>query len=362
MANTVQITDEFIPLMEQSLFENPKASLVFSQFSNEYFDIGQRKGDTVRIMAPDYLAKTTNPRTARTLATLGTLVANQAVQSFTEKKQEITLNEWIGPGTTTAVSPLQLQEYAWMHSIHDLASVNGSILAEDYHQWRDDMYIQALANNTFRYYVNNKASVSSLASTDLFTTDAFADIAQKLATGNVPKYSDGNYVATVDPKVKANLLKEQKFLDATTRGVLGTSAPVFNGELGVYVGIRFVESTNIPTVAMGSSGTPFTGSQVFVFGPNGWGLFPVGTAEGNLSDIKRDFFRGAGAGPLVQSVGMPIEARFWEVNDYGRLSTLIWIEHSEYKVLDPNPGSGKTVGTDTRYAATLYGATSSTIG
>lgn len=361
MANNVIITDELIPLMEDSLFDNPKPSLVFSQFSNEYFDIGQRKGDTVRIMAPDYLAKTVNPRTARTLATLGTLVANQAVQTFTEKKQEIQLNEWIGPGTTTAVSPLQLQEYAWMHSIHDLASVNGALLAEDYHQWRDDMYIAALAANTYRSYVNNKASVSSLASTDVFTTDSFADIAAKLGTRNIPKYPDGNYIAVIGPKTKAQLLKEQKFLDATTRGI-ASQAPVFNGELGVYVGIRFVESTNIPTVSMGSSGTPFTGEQAFVFGPNGFGLFPVGSAEGNLSDIRRDFFRGTGAGPLVQANGMPVEARFWEVNDYGRFSTVIWIEHAEYKVLDPNPGSTKTVGTDTRFSETLYGAVSSTIG
>ena len=361
MANNVILTDELIPLMEESLFDNPKPSLVFSQFSNEYFDLGQRKGDTVRIMAPDYLTKTVNPRTARTLSSLGTLVANQAVQTFTEQKQEIQLNEWIGPGTTTAVSPLQLQEYDWMHSLHDIAAVNGALLAEDYHQWRDDMYIQALANNTFRSFVNNRGAVSAMLSTDLFTTDSFADIAAQLGSANIPKYSDGNYIAVVGPKTKAQLLKEQKFLDATTRG-LQNSAPVFNGELGVYVGIRFVESTNIPTVAMGSSGTPFTGEQAFVFGPGGFGLFPVGSAEGNLSDIRRDFFRGAGAGPLVQAVGMPVEARFREVNDYGRFSTVIWIEHAEYRVLDPNPGSGKTKNVDTRYARILYGAVSSSIG
>jgi len=360
MANNVKITDELIPLMEQSLFDNPKPSLVMSQFSNEYFDLGQRKGDTVRIMAPDYLAATVNPRTARTLASLGSLVANQPVQSFTEQKQEIQLNEWIGPGTTTAISPLQLQEYDWMHSIHDLAGVNGAILAEDYHRWRDDMYIQALANNTFRIFVNNKASVNSLASTDLFTPDTFADAAAQLATANVPKYSDGLYIAVITPKVRAELYKNQKFLDATTRGK-GASAPVFNGDLGEYVGVRFVESTNIPTVAAGSSGISLTAQQVFMFGPSGFGLFPLGTAEGNLSDIRRDFFRGAGAGPLVQANGMPVEARFWEVNDYGRFSTVIWIEHAEYKVLDPAPGAGRTVGTDTRYSRTIYGATSSTI-
>jgi hypothetical protein len=360
MANNVKITDELIPLMEQSLFENPKPSLVFSQFSNEYFNMGQRKGDTVRIMAPDYLAATVNPRTARTLSSLGTLVSSKAVQSFTEQKQEITLNEWIGPGTTTDVSPLQLQEYDWMHSIHDLAGVNGAILAEDYHKWRDDMYVQALANNTFRIFVNNKASVSSLASTDLFTADTFADAAAQLATANVPAFPDGNYIAVITPKVRAELYKNQKFLDATAVA-LRENAPVFRGDIGSYVGARFVVSTNIPTVSAGSSGTPFTAQQVFLFGQNGFGLFPVGSAEGNLPQIQRDFFNGTGAGPLVQVNGMPVEARFWEVNDYGRFSTVIWLEHSEYVLLDPNPGSGKTKGVDSRYSRTLYGATSSTI-
>lgn len=362
MANsTVQITDEFIPLMTEQLFLNPRPDLVMSQFSNEYFDIGERKGDTVRIMAPDFLVPTTNPRTARTLPTLGTLVSSKAVQSFTEQKQEIQLNEWIGPGTATDISPLQLQEYSTMHSIHDLVAVNGTILAEDYHRWRDDMYIQSLMNNTFRLYVNNKASVSNLTSADLFTSDTFADVAKKLGKANVPKFPDGNYIAVIGPDIKAELYKNQKFLDATTTALLA-NAPVFNGDLGSYVGIRFVESTNIPDVAAGSSGTPFSAQQAFVFGPTGFGLFPLGSAEGNLPEIRRDFFRGTGAGPLVQAVGMPVVARWWEINDYERFSTVIWIEHAEYTVLDPNPGVGKTKGVDTRYARTVYGATGSTIG
>ena len=363
MATGVGYPDELIPLMEERLHKEPSPNYVFWQFVMEQIDFTARPGDTIRVEGPVFLTPPTNPDTARKLASLTTRVDAQTTQAFSMNKQEITLDEFIGPGDATGVHPLQLKEYDVKHSIHQLADINGGILAEDYNRWVDQIIIKRFTDNTFRSYVNSRGAVSALLTGDIFSTDVFAKVAAKLANRFIPRFPDGNYLAVIDESVQATLYQEQKFLDATTRGGYPPQdAPVFTGELGVYAGIRYLRSNNIPTVAAGSSGTPFTGSQSFVFGTSLFNLFPLGSAEGLIGAMNREaYLRGFGTGPVVKVNGMDVEVRPREVTDYGRFNEVIWIEHSKYSVLDPNPGGGKTVGVDTRFCETVYGNTTATI-
>lgn len=361
MATGVVLTDEFIPLMEQRLHKEPTPRYIYHQFVMEKFDFNTKPGDTIRVEGPVFLTVPTNPDTARKLASLSTRLDAQNTQGFTMNKQEITLDEWIGPGDATQIKPLVLQEYDVKHSIHSLVDINGGILAEDYHAWRDAKIRKRFTDNTFKSFVGNKAQATSLLTTDVLTTDSFIKTGNVLDLRLIPRFPDGNYIAIIDNSTQATLFQEQKFLDATTRGNAKDTAPIFTGELGVYGMIRYVMTNNIPTVAAGQSGTPFNASQAFVFGTSLFGLQPLGDAEGLIHQDRSNFLKGFGAGPIVMLNGMPVEVRFREVTDYGRFSTVIWIEHSEYRVLDPNPGSGKNVGVDTRFAQTVIGNTSVTV-
>lgn len=356
MATGITYSDELIPLMEQRLHAEPAPSYIFHQFVMENFDFTKRPGDTMRIEGPTYLATPTNPDTARKLASISSLVANQSTQQFSLNKQEVTLDEWIGPGDATQVKPLVLQEYDVKHSIHDIAAINGAVLAEDYHRWRDAIIRKRFTDNTYRTYVNGRDAASTLQTGDYLSTDEFIKVGAQLANRFIPRFPDGNYIAIIDESTQATLYQEQKFLDATTRGGRpANEAPVFTGDLGAYGTIRYIRSNNIPVVAAGSSGTPFNASQAFVFGTSLFNMLPMGTEEGLIAQDRIDFLRGFGAGPVVMANGMPVEVRFREVTDYGRFSTVIWIEHSIYRILDPNPGAGKTTGVDSRFLQLLVG-------
>lgn len=358
MATGISYPDELIPLMEQRLHAEPAPAYIFSQFVMEKLDFNTRPGETARIEGPAYLTTPTNPDTARKVASLSTRVDAQSTQQFSLNKQEITMDEYIGPGDATQVKPLLLQEYDVRHSIHDLAAINGAVLAEDYHRWRDSIIRKRFTDNTFRNLVNNRPQLTNLLTTDLMSTDAFIATGAILANRQIPRFPDDNYLAIIDESTQATLYSEQKFLDATTRG-LASSAPVFRGEIGVYGGIRYVRTNNIPVVAAGGSGTAHNASQAFVFGTSLFGMMALGSAEGLISASRAEFLRGQGAGPVVMLNGMPVEVRFREVTDFGRFSTVIWIEHSKYSVVDPNPGGSKTVGIDTRFLQTMYGAVTS---
>lgn len=348
MATGVMFADEYQTKLTQGLHVEPAPQYVFWQFVNEIPFFEAEKGQTVQVNGPNWLAELSDPIADSQLASLATKVADQTVQNFTENKQSIELLEKL------LKNPLQLQEFDIKHAEHNVQDINEAVLRESYHKTWDGIYRNRLVNNTYRSFSGDATALANMDSADVMATDEFIKVAVVLADRYIPKYPDGNYIAVIDPSTKGKLLREQKFLDATTRG-LQANAPVFNNEIGVYAGIRFVESNNIAKVSAGSPA--FNVSQSFIFGTSLFNMNPLGALGGWLPQQRFDFLRGFGAGPLVKVVGMMAEARIHETTDYGRFREVIWIEHSECKVLDPKPGAGKTIGTDTRFCQTLYGAT-----
>lgn len=353
MATGIFFSDEFVPVIEEKLFREPGPDTVFDQFVMELDDFSMKPGDTKRVNGPTFLSEVSNPYTDRMLTSISDRVSDNAPQHPDMNKQEIALAEHLLP------SALQVQEYEAAHSMHDLAEMNGVDLARDYHLWRDAYIRNRMLDSTFVRYVSGAANEAALTTSNKISTDELMISATLLSQRYIPRYPDGNYIAVVDDATVTQLFTEQKFLDATTRGV-GAAAPVFRGELMVYGGIRFVKTNHMPTTTCDSDGTPFQGSQVLLFGTSTFGMMPLGTADGLISQDKIDFFRGMGAGPVVALRGMPVGVRFNEVTDYNRFQEMIWIEHSMYKVLDPGVtvySGSKTVGTDTRFVQKLVGAT-----
>lgn len=353
MATGIFFSDEFIPVLEQELYREPGADFVFDQFVMELDSFTSKAGDTVRVNGPTFLAPTSNPYTERMLSSISDKVSDNAAQRPDLNKQEVQIQEHLLPNA------LIVQEFEAAHTVHDLAQINGAVLARDYHMWRDDYVKNRMLDSTFVRYVGGVANEAALTSAAKISIDELVITAALLSQRYIPRYSDGTYMCVVDDAIIATLMTEQKFLTASTTALLA-NAPLFRGELTTVAGIRFVRSNNMPTTTGDSDGTPFLASQALMFGTGTYGMWPAGTADGLVSQAKMDFFKGNGAGPVVEVRGMPVEVRLREVNDYGRFQEMIWICHNEWKVLDPGVtaySGSKTIGTDTRFIQKLVGAT-----
>jgi N4-gp56 family major capsid protein len=353
MATGKHFDDEYIIQMEQGVHATPLPKFIFWQFTSERRDFTKRRGETIRVMAPRWLTPQSDPFADAKLSSLASKVADQATQLWDMTKQEITIDEYL------LKNPLALQDYDVRHSEHNLRDINTSMLSENYHHNTDDRIRKRLTDNTFRSYAGGNAAAAAMDTNDVMKIDEFIDVSTTLHKRNIPTYPDGTYIAVIDPSTRGTLMKEQKFLDATVRG-LQARAPVFTGELVVYGDIRFVVSNNIPQVTVGQSGTPFAASQAIVFGTGTLDMFPLGTADGLVPNERFNFLMGQGAGPVVKVVGMDVEVRPHEITDFGRFREVIWIEECEIKLLDADPSqdgayAGKSVGTDSRFVQLLYG-------
>tara|TARA_Y100000310_G_C20637200_1_gene791828 strand:- start:704 stop:1606 length:903 start_codon:yes stop_codon:yes gene_type:complete len=103
-------------------------------------------------------------------------------------------------------------------------------------------------------YVNSVAS-TSIATTDLFDTDAIADAVKTVRTANF----NATYLL-VHPHQEGNLLKTSQFVDASQYG--GREA-LLNGEIGKYLGLKVFSSTVCPTATENS----ITAYKALVLGP-----------------------------------------------------------------------------------------------
>jgi hypothetical protein len=354
MANDATYTDLLITLMEKRLHGPPSPQYIFHEHTVETQEIGRQKGDTIRVIGPEFPAEVSNPDTDRTFTNLSDKVADVAVQDFDLNKQEIQLTEYL------LKSAYQIKEYDWMHSVHDVERINGAMVAEDYFKWRDAKIRKRFEENTFRTFgPTDAAGLSSMhATNDAATSSFFIRQVAVLSNRFIPTFADGNYHCIIGPDIKAKLFTEELFQTNTIRA-LQDRAPVYTNDMGAFGGVRFIWSNNMKVVTGGTSPT-FNVHRAFMFGTSLLGYMPLGTADELISQERLDFLRGFGAGPVIKVEGMPVEVRTDAAQeDYGRFKTAIWIEHSEYKNLDPDPTgngaySGKVVGTDSRFAQVLY--------
>jgi N4-gp56 family major capsid protein len=339
---------EFTAVVEAELFGEPAPNCVYHQFAMSHDDFTREPGETIRVNCPEFLTPSASPYTDRMLSSISARVSENAVQSITEERQEITLAEHLLP------TPIRIQEYEAAHTIHDLASMNGSRLAEDYHRWRDAYLRDKMQGSTYQQLVGNN-SLATLDLTDLLSLDEFVKASATLHTRHIPTFPDGKFICVIDPATEATLLVETKFLEATTRA-LASDADLFKGHIGTFANIRFVLSSNSVSVET-TGATPYYVSKASMFGAAMFGYKPMGSVDVVPGVESREaWLRGYSAGPLIEVRGMPVQARINADDDFGRFSDMIWIEHSMYTALDPNPGVGKTVGTDSRFIQNIVGA------
>jgi len=147
---------------------------------------------------------------------------------------------------------------------------------------KDSVAIAALIAGASNAVVANGVAVSAVASSDTMSTDTIADALKELRIDE----HDGKYLI-VHPKQENSLLKLSDFIDAS---VYGGREVVLNGEIGRYLGIRVMVTTQITANATTSTAYDalLMDSDVFGIAPK----YPV-TFNADYKVLEREYILAA---------------------------------------------------------------------
>ena len=348
--NGIIFPSALVPVLSGELHREPTEDHNLYQFVMELINFGAKRGETVRVNGPLWMDEVVDPETDRQVASLGDKVSANPAQTLDMNYQEIALRENLLPNA------LQVREYEKAHSMIEVAQLNGAALAVDYFRWRDKKIRNKFLASTYKTYGGDATGLADLVAADVYNINVFNRAKVALSKRNIPRFPNNRYFCIITPAIEAKLLENQVYLDATTRAK-GSAADIFKGWVADFLGITFIVNNNIPTVTANSGGSAFQADQAIMFGSGTYGLMPMGSADQLISKEKIAFYGGEASpvsnGPIVCVSGMPVQARLNDNTDYQRYQEMIWISHEEFSVLDPNPGSGKVVGRDSRFVENI---------
>lgn len=126
-----------------------------------------------------------------------------------------------------------------------------------------DIRIQnVLLAGTAVQYAGGAANRAALAASNVMTTAEFQKALKTLRVNGATPF-ERDYVMVVDPSVEQDILSDTKFTSVAAYN----AQPLYDGEIGRWLGMRVVRSNNIATIA--STTTVHTS---FVFGQNAYAI------------------------------------------------------------------------------------------
>lgn len=155
----------------------------------------------------------------------------------------------------------------------------------------------------------------------MFTTVEIKDAVEVLKTSNVPGLPEagGSYICILHPHQARTLRDDDAWVNSSN---YAGAQQVFNGEIGKFEDVRFVETTQCKTaVGDGSTVTGRSGAGVFITN---------GVTEYHAYMI--------GYNCLAHAIALPVEMRDGGVIDYNRQHNLAWYSIEGFKCIQPESG------------------------
>lgn len=169
---------------------------------------------------------------------------------------------------------IKLTDLAELTPKHPVVQKTLELLGTQAARSRDAKIEAVLAAGTNVFYTGARASRVAVVAGDIITVADVSRVVANLRTNGATEFDDGNYVAVVSPTVEMNLLKDQSFRDASTRSGQGTKGELYKGEIANFMGVRFVRSNSIPTIA--STVTVF---PTYFFGKDAYAVSDLQTLQ-----------------------------------------------------------------------------------
>jgi N4-gp56 family major capsid protein len=265
----------------KEIIRESQPRLRFAQFAKKRTDLNSNAGSSIEFTKYSSITKGGK-------LTEGVSIDEKAMNN---SRVSIPVDEY-GNAVTISEKALQLS----MHNELQEASI---ALANDMSQVLDTELMNVALSTTNTIYGNGKANAGALVEGDGFTARTVKDVVEKLGTNNAPKFEGAYYVCIAHPHQLRQLRDDPNWVDAHKYVETGVGN-LYMGEVGMYEGVRFVETTNVPANDAVESQLKFGINiptwEAVIFGENSY----------------------------AWAEALPVEMRESEIKDYGRMHGIAW--------------------------------------
>jgi len=296
--NTTSLSEAVLEVYSKDIQFYAQPILRYAQFATKKTELGTEPGLTVNFTKYNSLNKGGQLDEGNPMTTQG-LTANQT---------QLTVTEY---GNAISVSEKLLQS-----SFDDILSSGARLLGMDYAEVLDEMLRDSIINNqTSVTYAGGKTARENLAEVDVFDSALLKDAVEVLKTKNVRKYNGDAYICFIHPHQERGLKDDSDFKNANDYG------GIYAGEFGRIDDVRFITTTQQPTVevdpdGIANNGDEFTAYQAVIFGDNAYGWaegLPVEMRDGGVVDFGREhklaWYSIMGSGLIEEENSLILETR-----------------------------------------------------
>jgi N4-gp56 family major capsid protein len=266
-------------IYSQEIIYNATPRLRFAQFAKRKDDFNNRPGGTIRYSK--YGSITRGGK-----LTEGVPLSEKALS---DAEISISLDEY---GNAVSVS-----EKALRLAMHDELGEAARALAEDYSIVLDTAIRDAALSTTNFAYPGGKTAANQLVSGDSFSGDQIKDAVEQLDNNNAPKIAGQYYVCIATPHQLRQLRDDPDWVEAHK---YTSPENIWEGEVGMFEGVRFISTTQMPANTAGTSLTKY-------------GI--------NIPTWEATIF---GENAFAWAVGTDVEMRDNGIEDYGRKVGIAW--------------------------------------
>lgn len=251
---TVNIPASVRAVYSREIIRQAQPKLRFAQFAKKKQDLSQAQGGTVKFTKYASLEKG------------GKLTegVNMDEKAMSNSEISITVEEY-GNAVVVFEKAIQLS----MHNELEEASI---ALANDMAQVLDSELRDTALSTTNETYGGAKLTAGTLVVGDGFDSATIKDVVESLDTANCPKIDGQYYICIAHPHQLRQLRDDSAWINAHSYvGVDG----VYRGEVGMYEGVRFISSTqmphNSPAQSTAKYGVAINTWEAVIFGENSYG-------------------------------------------------------------------------------------------
>lgn len=293
--NFILLDDTIREVVSREIRIQALPALVFDQFATKKEELTGNPSDTIKMIYYNRLGQGGK-------LTEGTPLETKAMSTYTK---EIKVSEW---GNAVAAT-----ELLRITSIADQIAMASRLLGDDYAlvldgAYRDELLTNAI-NVVFGYDVmatprTPAANRASISSDHKMTTEVVLDAAEVLSTQNVPRFNGREYICVAHPHQLRDLREDPGWINAVN---YGDPSRIYNGEVGRYESVRFIE-TPIMDILPGAGSGGADVYQALMFGQDSYAI-----AYALLPELRDD-----------------------GVRDFGREHALAWYSIFGIKLLEDN--------------------------